>query len=170
LAIGRKLTEPIRVVSVSCDTAIDTERTPIYDYEVDRLPEQIVAITGETLTWWTIKPLPGVQADACRASPSPQRERLAASIAVVDCSDMSVLGATAWETVDGSRHLRADAMNALPDQLWLELGSIALQLGNLTVGEKQRFVPPAGLRVIRRPESGTTARSAENKTPASPGE
>lgn len=170
MAIGKRLTDPIKVVSVTCDDAIDSERTPLWDYEIERDPSKVVALPGQRLTWFTIAPLRGDAAAQCRTYSSPIAERLAFARACTDCSDPDVIPPEGWTTTGTMRHLRDDSLNVLPDQLITELGRVVLQLGELTRGEPLRFVPPAGLRVIRRRASGTTARSAESSTPETHGD
>lgn len=166
MAIGKRLTDPIRVVSVSCDTAIDRERTPLGDYAISRDPAVVVPVPGQALTWFTLKPLSGELAAQARTYPRPVCHRVAFQLACTACSDPDVLGPGSWRGEGTSRTIKDEALDALPDQLWDELGHVALQLGGLTRGEELRFAPLAGLRVIRRPQSGTTAPSASDSAPA----
>jgi hypothetical protein len=166
VAIGKRLTDPIKVVSMSCDTAIDREKTPLGDYAESRDASLVVALPGQTLTWFTLRPITGDLVATAKSYPRPVCHRVAFALACTACSDPGVLAPGAWRGDGAARTLRDDAIDELPDQLWDELGHVALQLGGLTRGEGLRFVPLAGLRVIRRPQSGTTAPSAESKTPA----
>lgn len=169
MAIGRRLTDPVRVVSWSCDAAIDRAETPEWDYRTTRDPGLVRALPGQALTWFTLRPIPGDTAMHCRSFASPIAERVAFALACTACSD-ETLGPGDWTGEGIGRRVKEEALLRLPDQLVMELGRVALELGELTVGEKPRFVPPAGLRVIRTPVSGTTAPSAESSTPATQGE
>lgn len=165
MAIGKRLTDPVKVVSWACDTAIDRAATPEWDYKTTRDMSLVKVLPGQTLTVFTLRPLPGDRAAQCRSYASPIAERVAFALACAGCTDPDTLGPDAWDGDGAARHLRDDAIAALPDQVWMELGRVALELGELTKGEKQRFVPPAGLRVIRTRVSGTTAPSAGASEP-----
>jgi hypothetical protein len=167
VAIGKRLTDPVKVVSWSCDTAIDRAATPEWDYRTTRDMALVKALPGQALTVFTLRPLPGDRVAHARSYASPIAERIAFALACVGCSDPDALGPEAWDGDGAARHLRDDALATLPDQCWMELGRVAIELGELTTGGKQRFVPPAGLRVIRTRVSGTTAPSVDsNGTPA----
>lgn len=169
MAIGRRLTEPLKVVSWACDSAIDRAATPEWDYRTTRDPSLVKALPGQALTWFTLRPLPGDTAMHCRSYASPIAERVAFALSCTGCSD-ETLGHEDWTGDGATRRVKEDALSRLPDQIVMELGRVAIELGELTSGEKPRFVPPAGLRVIRTRASGTTAPSVESSAPANPGE
>jgi len=87
MGIGRRVRDPLKVVSVTCDTAIDQQRTPMLDYTETRDPKLVVALEGETPTWFTLEVLPGERADAIRSLASPMRERVAFQAACSACTD-----------------------------------------------------------------------------------
>lgn len=165
MAIGRRLTEPLKVVSWTCDTAIDRAATPEWDYRTGRDPALVKVLPGQAATWFTLRPLPGETAMHCRSYASPIAERVAFALACTACSD-DTLGADDWTGDGTARRVKEEALSRLPDQLVMELGRVVIELGELTAGEKRRFVPLAGLRVTRTHASGTTAPSAENSAPA----
>jgi hypothetical protein len=170
VAIGKRLADPIRVVSITCDTAIDREATPLLDYQLTRDEGMVRALPGERLTWFTLRPLRGDLVASIRGYERPLACRLAFSASCIACSDPTVLPPEAWTQDGAARTLRHDALDEMPDQLWEELGAVALQLGGLTRGEKRRFELPRGLRVIQRPAAATTAPSADDSTPDPRGE
>jgi hypothetical protein len=158
------------VVSITCDTSVDREATPLLDYQMTRDESLVKPLPGERLTWFTLKPLKGDLVASLRSYDRPLCYRLAFSAACIACSDPSVLSPEAWTQDGPARTLRHDALDEMPDQLWEELGAVALQLGTLTRGEKRRFELPRGLRVIQRPAAATTAPSADDSTPDPRGE
>lgn len=160
MAIGKRLTEPLKVVSILCDTALDTSPpngTPILDYERTRDPKLVKARAGEQVTWFTLQPLPGESQAIVKSYDSPQREYAAFQIGCVACSDPDLL---AWESVRDRKIITKESLDKVPDQLWHELGFLVLRMGTLSVGEEPRYGLPAGLPATRRPPSNTIAESA----------
>lgn len=166
MAIGKRLMDPIKVVSTTCDTALDRERTPLLDYVESRDEKLPVAHQGQRLTWFTLRPLKGDLPEYCRSLGSPLAERLAFSYACVACSDPEVMGHEAWVGEGDGRRVKPQVLDELPDQLRHELGHVALRLGELTQGEAPRYGLPAGLPVTRRQPSASTAASATSSAPA----
>jgi hypothetical protein len=164
MAIGRRLTDSIRVVSITCDTAIDRTATPILDYAETRDQGLVKPLPGEQLTWFTLRPIPADLAASVRTYQSPLAEQTAFLVACEACSDPGVLPPESWTGDGEGRRLKGSALRGLPDQLWMELGAVALRLGTLTVGESPRFGLPAGLPVIPRRPKDTTAGSADGKS------
>lgn len=168
MAIGRRLTDSIRVVSISADTAIDRAKTPLLDYAETRDPALVVALPGEQVTWFTLRPISSDLTASVRTYQSPLAEQTAFLVACEACSDPGVLPPESWTGDGDGRRLKGSALRGLPDQIWMELGAVALRLGTLTVGERPRFALPGGLPVTPRPRSDTTAGSADGKSPRSP--
>jgi len=59
MGISRRVTDPIKVASVTCDTSIDQSRTPMLDYTETRDQSLLVPVDGETITLFTLDQLPG---------------------------------------------------------------------------------------------------------------
>ena len=162
MGIGRRVRDPLRVISITCEQSL-ADDIPILDleeYGQTRDPSLVRPRNGEELAWFTLAPLLSERAAAIRGVSSPLRERLAFAESCTSCSDTSILPLDSWEEIRFGRRLREAALADLPDQLWIELGSVALRLGELTVGEPLRFAAPAGLRVIRTRRSATPVQSA----------
>jgi len=162
MGIGRRVRDPLRVISITCERSL-ADDIPVLDleeYGQTREPSLVRPRDGEELAWFTLAPLLSERAAAIRGVPSPLRERLAFSESCTNCSDTSLLPLDSWEEIRSGRRLREAALADLPDQLWIELGSVALRLGELTVGESPRFAAPAGSRATRTRRSATPAQSA----------
>lgn len=165
MTIGRRLTDSIRVVSISADTAIDRAKTPILDYAETRDAALVQALPGEHLTWFTLRPISSDLAASVRTYQTPLAEQTAFLVACEACSDPGVLPPESWTGDGEGRRLKGSALRGLPDQVWMELGAVALRLGTLTVGERPRFALPGGLPVTPTLRSAMTAGSAEGKSP-----
>jgi len=166
MGIGRRVREPLRVVSVTCDSAIDQTKTPMLEYIESREPGLVVAMPGESVDWFTLEVLSGDRADAIRSLSSPIRERVAFQSSCSGCSNPDLLPADAWDGSGDTRKIRQRYMDQLPDKLPRELGAVALKLGELSVGESPRFGLPGGsLATPKRPRD-TTAPSANDSAPS----
>jgi hypothetical protein len=169
MAIGRRVTDPIRVVSTTADTALDRTATPLLDYIESRDPALPRAIPGQRLTWFTLRPLPSEIVGSVRTYQSPLAEQTAFLIACSACDDADLLPPDSWTGDGDARRLKGSVLARLPDQLWQELGAVALRLGTLTVGEAPRFGLPAGLPVTRTRPNATTVGSATGSGRPDPG-
>lgn len=138
MAIRRRIDKGIRVVSVTSDDALDRTRTPISDYLETRKEDLVASIEGQKVTWFTLEPLDGESAAMVKTHLSPHRQFVAFQLGCSHCSEHELLE---WrEEGRQRRRMVSDAaMNRLPDRLWQELGSLVLQLGDLTEGEEPRF-------------------------------
>lgn len=162
MAIGKRVTDPIQAVSVKCDTAIDHDQTPILDYIESRDMSVVKALPGAKLTIFTLQPLRPALVAHCRTSGGQTALFEAFLFGCTACTDHELLGPNDFVGVGVERHLKQQAMDRLPDQIWQELGHVVLQLGELTLGEELRFGLPAGLPATRRRRSSTTAPSASD--------
>ncbi len=167
MAVRKRITGSLKVVSFFCDDAIDRTKTPRLDYLQTRDEGLVVPNKGEQLTWFTLKPLSGDLPEHCRSYPSPMAERVAMQFGVTTCSDLDLIPSDSWEGEGDRRHLKDSVIDELQDNLRTELGTVALQMGDLSSGEERRFVPPAGLQVTRRQRSATTAESVTDSGPES---
>lgn len=154
----KRATESLRVVSVTCDDAIDREKTPILDYVDSRDPALIVELPGKKVTWFTLDPLSGSTQSYVECRDSPLREMMAFQVSCTDCTDRDLLE---WKTDRGDRQVKIQCIDVLPTDLVHELGHVALLLGKLDPGEGRAFGLPRGLAVIRTRRPATTVPSAE---------
>lgn len=170
MAIAKRIAEPIRVVSTKADTAIDRELTPLADYEDTRDPSLVHERPGERLTWFTLRPLKPEETAYCQGLGSGLAFYEAFVAACTGCSDPDALGPEAWADEGSGRHLRRSAMATLPDQVWRELGAVALRMGGLQPGEARRYGRPGGSQGTPTPPSDTTAESVDGRRPTPRGE
>lgn len=136
MAIGKKLSDPLRVVSVQCDDAIDWSKTSKLDYIEKRDEKMVAALPGEQLCWFTIKPLPPGLVANITSLPGNEAKYRAFRFGVTDCSDPNL--GLKW-------NMKADYpfitdMDEVPMKLWIEIGGLIIQREELSEGEEPRFV------------------------------
>ena len=162
MGIHKRRTDPIRVVSIATDDAIDRERTLLVDYIRTRNPALVKEVAGHKVTWFELAPMDASQAAYVKTLKSPECELHAFLSGCRSCTDPELLPATLWEGDAGQRRIRFSAADTLPDGLWTELGRIVIELGHLSMGEGPRFSVPRGLPLTLRRATSMTADSAAN--------
>lgn len=136
MAIGRKISEPLRVVSVQCDTAIDWTKTSKLDYIEKREEKMVEAIPGEQLCWFTITPLPPGIVSKMMSLPREEGFLFAFRFGITDCSDPNL--GLKWNRRGDYPFI--EDLEDIPAPLWIEIGSLVIQREKLTEGEERRFV------------------------------
>jgi len=164
------VTESLRVVSVTADAGFDPAMD-VEEYAATRDPRLVRVAPGETVTWWTLRPLPASQVASISAQPEGMAELLAFTAALEDVDDPVFATKLRWTTRGNERHVEIASLDAVvPQAVIAELGALALERGELTLGENCRFAAPRGLQQMRTRLAGTSAKRASGSEASHPAE
>lgn len=139
MGFGKKISEPIRVIAVCKEQAVDWSQTPRLEY-VESRDDALVKLKPDEdpPIWFTLIPglAPG-QVARINSMSGDERYLWAFVFGVTDCTP-NPLGLH-WENSEGQRRVEFKTMKSVPADVWREIGSLVLQREELSEGEEPRF-------------------------------
>lgn len=136
MGIGKKITEPLRVVSIY-DDAIDWTQTNKLEYIESRNEELLVFLPDGKPTFFTLSPLPPSILAMVTSRTDEKSKMFAFQFGVTDCDDPNI--GLRWDRKEKYPLIEPSSLESIPVKIWREIGSLVIQREEFSEGEEPRF-------------------------------